>query len=60
MVVGGPYRNSMRFYALSEPVKSTNKNSVGQRVMSAKMLRVKQLQNQLTDAHYHLNVSMLL
>lgn len=25
--------------------------------MSAKMLRFKELQNQLADAHYHLNVS---
>ncbi|XP_043276614.1 lebercilin [Venturia canescens] len=54
-LVGGPYRNSMRLYALTEPIRSTNKSSVGQRVMSAKMLRVKQLQNQLSDAHYHLN-----
>jgi hypothetical protein len=26
--------------------------------MSAKMLRFKQLQNQLADAHYHLNVNI--
>lgn len=37
--------------------KSSNKSILGQRVMSAKMLRFKQLQNQLADAHYHLNVN---
>ncbi|XP_012278215.1 uncharacterized protein LOC105698493 isoform X2 [Orussus abietinus] len=45
----------MRMYAVSEPAKSASKSAIGQRVMSAKMLRVKQLQNQLSDAHYHLN-----
>ncbi|XP_046745520.1 lebercilin isoform X2 [Diprion similis] len=55
-LLGGPYyKNSARVYTLTEPTKSLARNPVGQRVLSAKMLRVKQLQNQLTDAHYHLN-----
>ncbi|XP_012261229.2 putative protein tag-278 isoform X1 [Athalia rosae] len=55
-LIGGPYyKNSARVYAITEPVKYSEKNPVGQRVLSAKMLRVKQLQNQLTDAHYRLN-----
>lgn len=42
---------------MSEPVRAaTCKNPIGQRIISAKVLRVKELQNQLTDAHYHLNV----
>ncbi|KAL0104626.1 hypothetical protein PUN28_017397 [Cardiocondyla obscurior] len=51
---GAPYRDSMK-QSLSEDPKSYNKSNLGQRVMSAKMLRFKQLQNQLADAHYHLN-----
>ncbi|XP_046629756.1 lebercilin-like isoform X1 [Neodiprion virginianus] len=55
-LLGGPYyKNSARVFTLTEPTKSLARNPVGQRVLSAKMLRVKQLQNQLTDAHYHLN-----
>lgn len=42
----------------SDEPRSSNKSILGQRVMSAKMLRFKQLQNQLADAHYHLNVSV--
>lgn len=42
---------------LDQP-KSHDKSVLGQRVMSAKMLRFKQLQNQLADAHYHLNASL--
>jgi len=48
----------MKQQSLSDESKSSNKNILGQRVMSAKMLRFKQLQNQLADAHYHLNVSI--
>lgn len=50
----------MRLHCQSEPARSNNatcKNFLGQRIISAKVLRVKELQNQLTDAHYHLNVS---
>ncbi|XP_015606142.1 lebercilin [Cephus cinctus] len=54
-LLGGPYKNTVRIYSLSEPLKTGSKSAIGQRVMSAKMLRVKQLQNQLADAHYHLN-----
>ncbi|XP_012060812.1 PREDICTED: intracellular protein transport protein USO1 [Atta cephalotes] len=45
----------MKQQSLSDESKSGNKSILGQRVMSAKMLRFKQLQNQLADAHYHLN-----
>lgn len=55
--VGAPYKDSMKQQSLSDETKG-NKSILGQRVMSAKMLRFKQLQNQLADAHYHLNVSM--
>ena len=48
----------MKQQSLSDESKSSNKNILGQRVMSAKMLRFKQLQNQLADAHYHLNVNI--
>lgn len=47
----------MKQQSLSDESKSGNKSILKQRVMSAKMLRFKQLQNQLADAHYHLNVS---
>lgn len=55
---GASYKDSMKQQSLSDEPKSGNKSILGQRVMSAKMLRFKQLQNQLADAHYHLNVSM--
>ncbi|KAK0179806.1 hypothetical protein PV327_005523 [Microctonus hyperodae] len=48
----------MRLHCQSEPARGNNatcKNFLGQRIISAKVLRVKELQNQLTDAHYHLN-----
>ncbi|XP_011860521.1 PREDICTED: lebercilin-like protein isoform X2 [Vollenhovia emeryi] len=54
-LIGAPYRGSMKQQSLSDEPKSSNKSTLGQRVMSAKMLRFKQLQNQLADAHYHLN-----
>jgi len=57
MYIGAPYRGSIKQQSLSDEPKSSNKSVLGQRVMSAKMLRFKQLQNQLADAHYHLNVS---
>ncbi|XP_011685716.1 PREDICTED: lebercilin isoform X1 [Wasmannia auropunctata] len=52
---GAPYRGGMKPQSLSDEPKSGNKSMLGQRVMSAKMLRFKQMQNQLADAHYHLN-----
>ncbi|XP_018350169.1 PREDICTED: intracellular protein transport protein USO1 [Trachymyrmex septentrionalis] len=54
-LLGAPYRDTMKQQSLSDESKSGNKSIFGQRVMSAKMLRFKQLQNQLADAHYHLN-----
>ncbi|GAB1866144.1 Trafficking protein particle complex subunit 3 [Camponotus japonicus] len=54
-LLGAPYRGSIKQQSLSDEPKSSNKSVLGQRVMSAKMLRFKQLQNQLADAHYHLN-----
>ncbi|XP_011637778.1 lebercilin-like protein isoform X2 [Pogonomyrmex barbatus] len=54
-LLGAPYRDSIKQQSLSDEPKSSNKSILGQRVMSAKMLRFKQLQNQLADAHYHLN-----
>ncbi|XP_015112470.1 myosin-J heavy chain [Diachasma alloeum] len=54
-ILGAPYKNSMRLHCVSEPTRRPLKNPVGQRIISAKTLRVKELQNQLTDAHYHLN-----
>lgn len=53
-MLGGPYRSNVRQQSPLEPAK-VNKSSIGQRVFSAKMLRLKELQNQLSDAHYHLN-----
>ncbi|XP_020300615.1 lebercilin-like protein [Pseudomyrmex gracilis] len=52
---GAPYKGSIKQQSLSDEQKSSRKSILGQRVMSAKMLRFKQLQNQLADAHYHLN-----
>ncbi|XP_008212504.1 intracellular protein transport protein USO1 isoform X1 [Nasonia vitripennis] len=49
-----PYKNSARFNP-PDTAKSTSKSVIGQRVCSAKMIRIKQLQNQLADAHFHLN-----
>ncbi|XP_032689648.1 myosin-11 isoform X2 [Odontomachus brunneus] len=54
-LLGGPYKSSIKQQSLSDESKSSNKSFLGQRVMSAKILRFKQLQNQLADAHYHLN-----
>ncbi|XP_043491345.1 GATA zinc finger domain-containing protein 14-like [Polistes fuscatus] len=55
-LLGESYKNSMRVCSNSTVLaKSANKNTLAQRVVSAKMLRIKQLQNQLADAHYHLN-----
>ncbi|KAM0728447.1 Lebercilin [Formica fusca] len=54
-LLGAPYRGSIKQQSLSDEPKSSDKSVLGQRVMSAKMLRFKQLQNQLADAHYHLN-----
>ncbi|XP_072753298.1 uncharacterized protein [Anoplolepis gracilipes] len=54
-LLGAPYRGSIKQQSLLDEPKSSDKSVLGQRVMSAKMLRFKQLQNQLADAHYHLN-----
>lgn len=48
----------MRVCPTTISTKPANKNTLAQRVVSAKMLRIKQLQNQLADAHYHLNVNI--
>ncbi|XP_053979689.1 interaptin [Hylaeus volcanicus] len=53
-LLGQLYQSSIRQKPLSEHSK-LNKNSIKQRVLSAKMLRIKELQNQLADAHYQLN-----
>lgn len=58
LCIGGPYKSSIKQQSLSDEPKSSNKSFFGQRVMSAKILRFKQLQNQLADAHYHLNVGI--
>jgi hypothetical protein len=59
--IGSPYRAASnygaRFISSSSPNK-TNMNEFSQRIMSAKLLRVKQLQNELTDAQFQLNVSI--
>jgi hypothetical protein len=34
-------------------------NGYSQKILSAKLLQIKQLQNELTDAQFHLNVSTL-
>lgn len=43
--------------SLTSKGSKTGDRYVTQRVLSAKTHRVKQLQNQLADAHYHLQVS---
>ena len=53
-LLGRPYQSSVRQQPPSEHSK-LKRNSVEQRVLSARMLRVKELQNQLADAHYQLN-----
>lgn len=57
-LLGGSYKNTMRIYSTVPSTIPANKNTLAQRVVSAKMLRIKQLQNQLADAHYHLNVNI--
>ncbi|KAG7199251.1 hypothetical protein KM043_018117 [Ampulex compressa] len=54
-LLGGPYISNGKQQLSSECSKSSGKSVIGQRVLSAKMLRFKELQNQLADAHYHLN-----
>ena len=53
-LLGRPYQSSVRQQPPSEHLK-LKRNSIEQRVLSARMLRVKELQNQLADAHYQLN-----
>ncbi|XP_076281707.1 uncharacterized protein LOC143209652 isoform X1 [Lasioglossum baleicum] len=52
--IGQPYQSSVRQKTSTDRTK-VNKNSIKQIVLSARMLRVKELQNQLADAHYQLN-----
>ncbi|XP_066582842.1 putative leucine-rich repeat-containing protein DDB_G0290503 isoform X2 [Prorops nasuta] len=58
-LIGGANRkNNARLNSNTTESKSrmcNGKSLISQRVSSAKMYRVKQLQNQLADAHYHLN-----
>ncbi|XP_012167889.2 lebercilin-like protein isoform X1 [Bombus terrestris] len=49
-----PYQSNVQQCPSLEQSKP-NKSSIEQRVLSAKMLRIKELQNQLADAHYRLN-----
>ncbi|XP_014214303.1 uncharacterized protein LOC106643609 [Copidosoma floridanum] len=49
-----PYTNVTRFNP-PDTAKPPVISAIDQRVSSAKMLRIKQLQNQLADAHFHLN-----
>ncbi|XP_043255554.1 interaptin [Colletes gigas] len=53
-LLGQPYQSSVQQKPLLEHSK-LNRNSIKQRVLSAKMLHIKELQNQLADAHYQLN-----
>ncbi|XP_076398263.1 uncharacterized protein LOC100881552 isoform X2 [Megachile rotundata] len=53
-LLGQPYQVHVHQQPSSEHLK-LHKNSIEQRVLSAKMLRIKELQNQLADAHYQLN-----
>ncbi|KAK7866030.1 hypothetical protein R5R35_008543 [Gryllus longicercus] len=50
---GNPYRSSTRLTLTSS--SKNNVSLVAQKIMSAKLLRVKQLQNELTDAQFQLN-----
>jgi hypothetical protein len=58
--VGNPYRAvsnyGVSFISVNSPTK-INMNGYSRRIMSAKLLQVKQLQNELTDAQFQLNVS---
>jgi len=59
--VGDPYRAvsnyGVSFISINSPTK-INMNGYSHRIMSAKLLQVKQLQNELTDAQFQLNVSV--
>lgn len=59
LCTGQPYQVNIRQQHSSEHPK-LNKSSIEQKVLSAKMLRIKELQNQLADAHYQLNVIILI
>ncbi|XP_058809274.1 paramyosin isoform X2 [Phymastichus coffea] len=50
-----PYKNNARLNPSDTANKPQDRSAISQRVSSAKMLRIKQLQNQLADAHFHLN-----
>jgi hypothetical protein len=60
--VDNPYRAASncgaRFISINSPTK-INMNGYSQKILSAKLLRIKQLQNELTDAQFQLNVSTL-
>ncbi|XP_078040291.1 uncharacterized protein LOC144471770 isoform X2 [Augochlora pura] len=49
-----PHQSNIRQKTSSDLLK-VNKNGIKQIILSARMLRVKELQNQLADAHYQLN-----
>ncbi|OAD61337.1 Lebercilin-like protein [Eufriesea mexicana] len=53
-LLGQPYQSNVQHHSSLEQSK-LKKNSIEQGVVSAKMLRIKELQNQLADAHYQLN-----
>ncbi|CAK9817047.1 Lebercilin-like protein [Anthophora plagiata] len=53
-LLGQPYQSYVRHCPPPEQSKY-NKNSMEQKVLSAKIIRIKELQNQLADAHYQLN-----
>ncbi|XP_047097561.1 lebercilin isoform X1 [Schistocerca piceifrons] len=56
---GNPYRASASNlgarYVLLNANSKGNMNSIAQKVLSARMLRLKQLQNELNDAHFQIN-----
>jgi len=59
--VGNPYRAVSNYGVSFISVNSATKidmNGYSRRIMSAKLLQVKQLRNELTDAQFQLNVSV--
>lgn len=57
-MMNGSITNRRRFIGRTAGMITAN-NEVRQRVASAKVLRLKQLQNQLTDARHHIAVSVI-
>jgi hypothetical protein len=61
--VDNPYRATSNYEAKFISVSSSTKTSMNgfsQKILSAKLLRVKQLQNELTDTQFQLNVSVFI